>query len=135
MYFGGFPQVVLNDTEAHKKEILFDIYRSYYQKDIQLLADFRNMQAFEELVLLLMQRTGSRLDISKLASIVNLSMETIYNYLAFLEGTYFIDLIRAFSRNVDREISGSRKVYICDTGLINVFAKVDAGSVFENAVS
>jgi len=134
MYFGGFPQVVLNETEDHKKEILSDIFRSYYQKDIQLLADFRNMQAFEELVLLLMQRAGSRLDISKLASTVNVSRETIYNYLAFLEGTYFIDLIRPFSRNVDREISGSRKVYICDTGLINVFAKVDAGSMFENAV-
>lgn len=134
LYFGGFPQVVLKKSERHKKELLKDIFSSYYQKDIQLLADFRNLRAFEELVLLLMQRTGSKLDISKLASTVGVSRETVYNYLSFLEGTYFIHLIRPYSTNVDREISGSRKVYVCDTGLVNHFAKVDLGNLFENAV-
>jgi len=134
LFFGGFPQVVLKESEELKKGVLNDIFKSYYQKDIQLLADFRNLRAFEELVLLLMQRTGSKLDISKLASAVSVSRETVYNYLSFLEGTYFIHLIRPYTTNVDREISGSRKVYICDTGLVNHFAKIDTGSLFENAV-
>jgi predicted AAA+ superfamily ATPase len=134
LYFGGFPQVVLKNSEEQKKELLRDIFSSYYQKDIQLLADFRNLRAFEDLVLLLMQRAGSKLDISKLASTVGVSRETVYNYLAFLEGTYFIHLIRPYTTNVDREISGSRKVYVCDTGLVNHFAKVDLGNLFENVV-
>ena len=43
-------------------------------------------------------------------------------------------MIRPYTTNVDREISGSRKVYVCDTGLVNHFAKVDIGSLFENAI-
>ena len=42
--------------------------------------------------------------------------------------------IEPFSRNVDREISGSRKVYLSDNGLLNNFAKISEGALFENSV-
>ncbi len=132
--FGGFPQVVLSDSEALKKQQLNDIFRSYYEKDIQILGDFRNLTAFRDLMFLLMQRTGSTLDITKLSSETGVSRDTIYSYLAFLQGTYFISLISPFTNNPDREISGRKKVYICDTGIINHFAKVGEGNLFENSV-
>ncbi len=132
--FGGFPQVVLADDESQKKLYLKDIFTSYFEMDIRRLADFRQMSAFRDLLLLLMQRVGSRLEISKLASEIGISRETVYSYLAFLEGSYFISRIAPFSRNVDREVSGARKVYFCDNGMINLFGKVSDGALLENAV-
>jgi predicted AAA+ superfamily ATPase len=134
LYFGGFPQVVLTSSEALKKQQLNDIFRSYCEKDIQILGDFRNLNVFRDLMFLLMQRTGSTLDITKLSSETGVSRDTIYSYLAFLQGTYFIDLINPFTNNPDREISGRKKVYICDTGIVNHFAKVSEGNLFENSV-
>ena len=113
---------------------LKDIFKPYFEKDVRNLADFRGIKALRELILLLMQRCGSRLDITKLASEVGVSRETIYSFLAFLEGTYCVHFIEPFSRNVDREVSGSKKVYLCDNGLLNSFARVSEGSIFENAV-
>ena len=98
------------------------------------MADFRNLVAFRNLMMLLMQRVGSLLDITKLASEVGVSRDLVYSYLAFLEGTYFISLIRPFSTNVDREISGRRKVFFCDNGFLNLFSKVSQGSLLENSV-
>lgn len=132
--FGGFPQVVLADGEAQKKLYLKDIFTSYFEMDVRRLADFRQLSVFRDMLLLLMQRVGSKLEISKVASEIGMSRETVYSYLSFLQGTYFIFLIPPFSRNVDREVSGTKKVYFCDNGMINLFGKVSDGSLLENAV-
>jgi predicted AAA+ superfamily ATPase len=132
--FGGFPQVVLADNESQKKMFLKDIFTSYFEMDVRRMADFRQMSAFRDLLLLLMQRVGSKLEISRLSSEIGVSRETVYSYLSFLEGSYFIFRIPPFSRNVDREISGTKKVYFCDNGIINLFGKVSDGALLENAV-
>jgi predicted AAA+ superfamily ATPase len=134
MLFGGFPQVVLSDIEEQKKVYLNDIFTSYFEKDVKSLADFKQIGAFRDLILLLLQRVGSKVDISKIASALNLSRHTIYSYILFLEQTYFFSFISPYSKNVDREISGTRKVYACDTGFVNLFARIDKGNLFENAV-
>lgn len=132
--FGGFPEVVLSSDRDDKKLRLNDIFKSYFEKDIRVLADFKNIKVFRDLILLLMQRIGSKLEISKLASEIGVSRETVYSFLSFLEATYFVHFIRPFSRNVDREISGGRKVYLCDNGFLNNFSRVPEGVLFENAV-
>lgn len=132
--YGGFPQVVLENNIDRKKEVLSDIFNSYFQHDVQILADFKKIDAFKKLLLLLSKRVGSKLDITKLASNISVSRETVYNYLSFLENTFFIKLLSPFSRNIDREVSGTKKVYLCDTGILNLIGKVSEGSLFENAV-
>jgi len=134
LLFGGFPQVVLAENEIQKRRYLGDIFTSYFEKDVKVMADFRRMSAFRDLLFLLMQRIGSKLDITKLSSEVGVSRETVYSYISFLEATYVLFLISPFTRNVDREISGTKKVYFCDNGLLNQFARVSYGSLLENAV-
>ena len=132
--YGGFPQVVLAEKMEKKKRLLRDIFTSYFEKDVKSLSDFRHIKGFRDLILLLLRRTGSKLDISKLATVLGLSRPTVYSYLSFLELTYFISTIKPYSGSVDKELSGAGKVYICDTGFVNLFAKVDEGNLFENAV-
>lgn len=132
--FGGFPQVVLTEREEDKRLHLNDIFSSYFEKDVRALADFRNRTAFRDLLLLLMQRAGSKVEASKLASEVGVARPTVLSYLAFLEGTYFIFLVEPFSRNPDREVSGARKIYFCDNGFLSQFGRVSEGSLLENAV-
>jgi hypothetical protein len=134
LHYGGFPQVVVASDVNRKSAMLNDIFTSYFEKEVRSLADFRNITVFRDLVFLLMQRIGSKLDISKIASTLGTSRQSIYSYLAFLEKTYFITLISPYSNNVDREISGTKKVYLCDTGFVNLFGKIDEGSLFENSV-
>jgi len=132
--FGGFPQVVLESKVEYKKRILSDIFTSYFEKEVYRLADFKKKDRFKSLLLLLMERCGSKLDVSKLSSLVGVSRDTIYSYLHFLQGSYFISLISPFNRNRDRQVSGARKVYFCDNGLLNLFSRVGHGQLLENAV-
>lgn len=132
--FGGFPGVVLKSSVEEKRKALEDIFSSFFQLEILQLGDFRRNKAIRDLMLLLMQRVGSKLDIQKLSKELGISRPTLNEYISFLEGTYFIKTIGPFSRGRDTEIRKMPKVYLCDTGLANHLAKLEMGELFENSV-
>ena len=84
--------------------------------------------------MILMGRLGSKLDIQKTSQELGVSRPTIYGYIAFLEGTYFIHFVKPFSRSRDVEIRKVPKIYLCDSGLANHFARIDEGFLFENNI-
>ncbi|MBE9465367.1 ATP-binding protein [Dyadobacter subterraneus] len=133
--FGGFPEVVLAETEADKTAYLKDVVNAYIELDIKLLSDFSASDDLYKLVRLLASRTGSRLDYSKIGSILGINRIKIKEYLSLLEHTYFIKKVGTFTQNVDREISKQEKVYLADTGLLQELAQVSSGQVFENAIA
>ena len=134
LLFGGFPGVAAKESIQEKKAMLEDIFSSYFQLEIVQLGDFKKIKVIRDLMLLLMERVGSKLDMQKLSRELGVARETINNYIAFLESTYFIKLIRPFSRNRDLEIRSTPKFYLCDSGLVNQFARVNEGVLFEQAV-
>jgi len=132
--YGGFPEVVLKDSAREKAKALEDIFTSFFQLEVLQLGDFRRNEVIRDLMLLLMQSTGSKMDIQKISRDLEISRPTLYAYLAFLEGTYFIKTVRPFSKGRSTEVRKMPKVYVCDTGLANHFAKLDEGHLFENSI-
>ena len=132
--YGGFPGVAQKETIKEKEMALDDIFTSYFQMEVKQLGDFRKIKIIRDLMLLLLERAGSKLDIQKLAKELGVARETIYDYMGFLESTYFIKLIRPFSRNKDSEIRSMPKFYVCDSGLASRFAQISEGALFENSV-
>ncbi len=132
--FGGFPAVVLEESHQRKRQLLEEIFKSYFEKDVKNLADFKDIAKLRDLILLLVPRLASKVDITKLASELSLTRETIYSYLAFLEQTYFLFLLPKFSQSLDRQAAGRKKLFFCDTGLANFLGKASLGQLFENSV-
>jgi len=132
--FGGFPQVVLAQTEAQKRDILMDIMSSYVNIDIRTLADFSDERNLYSLAKLLAGRVGSRVEYTKLSSLTGLSRPTVTTYISFFEKTYLVRTVPVYTRNVDREIVKARKLYFCDTGLANTLSELSSGAQFENTL-
>lgn len=132
--FGGFPQVVLAQTEDQKRDILLDIMSSYVNIDIRTLADFSDERNLYALAKLLAGRVGSRVEYTKLSSLTGLSRPTVTNYVSFFEKTYLIYTVPVYTKNIDREIVKSRKLYFCDTGLANTLTDLSSGAQFENTL-
>ncbi len=132
--FGGFPGVVIKQSIEEKHEALEEIFTTYFNKEVLSIGGFRNNQVVRDLMLLIINRIGSRIDVAKLSNELGVTRVTINEYLAFLEGTYFISLISPYSTNADVEIRSAKKVYLCDSGLVNNLGKVSFGTVFENAI-
>jgi predicted AAA+ superfamily ATPase len=134
LLFGGFPGVVLKSSVEEKKKALDEIFTSFFQLEVLQLGDFRKNEVIRDLMLLLIERIGSKLDIQKLSKELSISRPTLIEYISFLENTYFIKRVKPFSKGKGVEIRKIPKVYVCDTGLTNHFGRPDRGSLFENSV-
>ena len=132
--FGGFPRIVLEQDPQRKQSLLLEIFKSYFELDVKSLAEFKDTSKLRDLILLLIPRIGSRIEIAKLATSLSVSRETIYSYLSFLEHTYFISLLSKFSGSIDRQAAGSQKLFLCDTGMANALGKISEGQAFEQSI-
>ncbi|OGH17976.1 MAG: hypothetical protein A3C22_00975 [Candidatus Levybacteria bacterium RIFCSPHIGHO2_02_FULL_37_10] len=132
--FGGFPSVALENDPERKKTLLSEIFTSYFEKDAKNLADFKDMSKLRDLILLLVPRVGSRIEIGKLANDLSVSRQTVYGYLSFLEQTYFISLLSRYSKSIDRQAAGSKKLFFCDSGMANVLGRISQGQLLEQSV-
>jgi predicted AAA+ superfamily ATPase len=135
--YGGFPEVVLQKKISDKKALLKDIINSYIELDVKLLSDFSVGEGLYKLVKLLAARTGSKVDYTKLGSVSGINRQKLSEYLQLLQHTYFIYLIKPFTKNIDKEISTQPKLYFSDTGILNELAgvQISSGQLFENAIA
>lgn len=134
LMYGGFPGVAQKSSLEEKRMMLEDIFSSYFQLEIVQLGDFQKTNVVRDLLLLLLERIGSKLDVQKLSRELSVARQTITRYLDFLEDTYFIHRIRPMSHSRDAELRSIQKFYACDTGLAAHFSKASDGALFENAV-
>lgn len=132
--YGGFPQVVLAQSDYEKQDILKDIMSSYVNIDIRSLADFSDERNLYALAKLLAGRVGNKVEYSTLSRLTGLSRPTVTNYVRFFEKTYLVSTIGVYTTNIDREIVKARKLYFCDTGLANSLADISSGAQFENTL-
>ncbi|MDP3758495.1 MAG: DUF4143 domain-containing protein, partial [Candidatus Daviesbacteria bacterium] len=132
--FGGFPEVVITEDKDTKVMVLKNIFASFFEKDIKMLSDYTDIRELRDIILLLVPRVGSMLDVTRLSSELSIDRVKIYRFLEFLQGTFFIRLLPRFSKSIDRSVAGGKKVYFTDTGILNVIGKVSEAQVFENAV-
>jgi len=135
LQFGGFPQVVLADSIEKKTSMLHDILNSYLELDVKLLSDYSVIDDLYKLVALLATRIGSKLDYQKIGVLLGLSRHKIRDYIQLFEATYLLHLIGPYSGSPDRHIAMQPKLFLADTGLVNQFAQVSSGALFENAIA
>ncbi len=133
--FGGFPEVVITSNKETKRLILRNIFASFFEKDIRVFSELKDVRELRDLILLLAVRNGNMLDITKLSSELGVNRVKMYNYLEFLESIFFLKLLPKYSESVDRTVVGGKKVYFSDTGILNLVAKVTNGQLLETAVA
>jgi len=135
--FGGFPEVVLEENQNDKIELLKDIVNSYIELDVKLLSDYSVSEDLYKLVKILASRAGNKMDYTKISSITGINRQKVATYIGLLEYTYFIYQAAPFTKNIDKEISQQTKLYFADTGILNILAEgqLSSGQIFENSIA
>ncbi len=119
MNFGGYPKVVLAGTLEEKRAVMGEIYQSYIERDIKDLLKLEKTEAFTNLIKILASQMGGLVNVSELSSTVGVAMQTIQNYLWYLEKTYIVKRVTPYFRNVRKEITKAPLYYFYDNGLRN----------------
>ncbi len=139
--FGGFPRVILDETVSEKRRTIEEIYTSYIDKDIRDLGITKTRE-FGEMYRILSSRAGQILNYNELSNSLNLSLQTVKQYLWYAEKTFQIDLCFPYFQNRKKEITKSPIVYFRDIGFMNYSSgnfhtdlkSTDLGFIFQNFI-
>ncbi|MEK7065249.1 MAG: ATP-binding protein [Patescibacteria group bacterium] len=139
--WGGYPAVVLSKTEEEKREVLKNIYNTYFLRDVKDVLGLVDDYKLGKLINALALQIGNMIEYSELIEISEFSYHTLKKYLNFLNKTYVVGFIRPFYKNKRKEIVKNQKIYFFDTGLRNhivndwqiLSQRQDGGSLLENA--
>lgn len=138
--YGGYPEVLTTQGVEEKETVLKSIIKTYIDKDIINQLNVENVTGFNNLIKILASQVGQLVNSHELTNTVNLSINTLKKYLDILVGTYSIDLVTPYFKNIRSEISKMPKVYVLDIGIRNYLLRSfnmqidEQGGVIENFV-
>ncbi|HLD62086.1 MAG TPA: ATP-binding protein, partial [Patescibacteria group bacterium] len=142
LIFGGYPRVVLSESQEEKIAILREIFSSYVEKDVVGFLEVKNKTAFNRMIKLLAAQIGQLVNIGELALHLGIDRHTVERYILALEETFVIKKITPYFVNPRQEIIKAAKVYFLDSGMGNLSlenfqsfpGRSDKGSLLENGV-
>jgi len=138
--FGGYPAVVLAQSEEEKQKILSSIVDNYLLRDIKGLLNLASEDLITKISQLLSAQIGNLINYNELSDSSGSNYQELKKHLNILENTFIIKLIRPYYSNPRTELTKNPKVYFLDLGLRNyllsdfrpIETRNDIGALMEN---
>lgn len=125
--------------EWHRSYIM-----TYLERDVRDIAAVHSLPLFQRFLRLAAARCGQLLNLASLANDCGVALNTVKNWIAILEASYLVFLLRPHHRNFGKRLIKTPKLYFLDTGVaahllgITTPEQLDAhplrGHLFENMV-
>lgn len=140
LIFGMYPELSEYQTLQAKKSYLINLINTYLLKDILAIDGLRGTSKIMDLLKLLAYQIGNEVSPHELGKQLGMSKNTIDKYLDLLQRVFIIFEVKAFSKNLRKEVSKNRKWYFIDNGVRNgiiseftdVGIRKDTGQLWEN---
>ena len=138
LVYGYYPETVT--SPGKEKKVLKELLNSYLYKDVLKWGKLKKSERILKLLQAIAFQVGNEVSYSELGTITGLDKQTVESYIQLLEQAFVVFRLGAFSRNLRKELSRSRKIYFYDNGirnaLINNFSDIelreDRGRLWEN---
>jgi predicted AAA+ superfamily ATPase len=121
---GGLPPFWMS-TPAPEREYQ-EWLDAFWAKDVLELFRLERRQGFQRLVELLMAQSGGIFEATRFARACEISRTTVANYVAVLEVTFVVHLVRPFAGGGRAEIVAAPKAYAFDTGFVSYYRGWDS---------
>ena len=128
---GGIPYYVLTEDRSYLNELIEGII----YKDIIAYHKITAEKSVKELFVLLCKRVGKPTSYNKLASLLNISVDSVKRYVGYFEKAYLFYVVDRYSKSYNESITSPKKIYIGDVGIKNLITDFkDLGASYENLV-
>lgn len=134
---GSFPRISLEEDDVIKEELLKNYYETIYLKDIIFPHKLRNNRDVINLLYFIISNVGKPFSYKSIASALEISADTVKEYLGYAEESYLLYSINKFDFSLRKQLANPKKIYCLDTGLINAVSfrfSENYGRLLENLV-
>ena len=128
--FTGFPEPFVKGNKEFYRIWSNTYHQQLIREDIRNEFQVKQSDNLETLFSLLPDRVGSLLSMNNLANTVNVSFDTIKNWINIFERFFMTFSISPWSKNISRSILKEKKIYLFNYGIIH-----NESIKFENMVA
>jgi len=114
---GSYPELVANpQRDARLWQASY--MQTYLERDVRNLRNIGDLTQFQSFLRSLATRSAGLLNLSDLARDIGIAVNTARDWLAILEASFQVFLLRPYFVNLGKRLVKSPKVYFTDTGLL-----------------
>ena len=115
IFRGGMPK--LRVTDLDRDRYYMDYVNTYIERDVKDLAQVGKLNEFYDFLVFMAARTGQQIKYEEIAGAVGVSSNTAKAWVAILERSGMIYILRPYHSNLTKRLVKTPKVYFMDTGL------------------
>jgi len=128
---GGYPENVLNPSIEYLSNLVEDIL----SRDLIRIYPIKKAYALKDLLRLIASSVGSRTSFNKIGKVLGLSVDTVKEYVNYLEAAFLVKSVEKWTTSHTEKIYAQKKIYLWDTGIKTILTgAADLGARAENAV-
>ena len=116
IFRGGYPPIY--DRGIRPTDWYAQYTQSYLERDVRQLINVGDLETFERFLRLAAGRSGQLLNMGSLANDAGVSPVTVKRWISLLSASYILFLLKPHSRNFNKRLIKSPKLYFYDTGLL-----------------
>ena len=116
VFRGGYPPIY--DRGIRPTNWYAQYTQSYLERDVRQLVNIGDLGTFERFLRLAAGRSGQILNMESLANDVGVSPVTVKRWISLLAASYIVFLLKPHSRNFNKRLIKTPKLYFYDTGLL-----------------
>lgn len=121
---GGFPEAFLAPRTDLAFRWLDQFVQTYLQRDLRALGYEISDVTFGRLLAMLAHLHGGIANYSDMARSLGVSQPTVTRYLDLLEGSFLINRLPPYFKNLGKRLVKSPKLYVRDSGLLHQLARI-----------
>lgn len=137
--YGGYPSLIAHRLKEREKIVwLRDYVKTYLERDVRDLADFRKLEPFVAMQRVCAAQTGQLINYSSLAREAGIQSATAQKFLYYLSISYQIIMLSPWHKNKLKRLSKMPKLHFLDIGIQRTLTQNTSGILngneFETAV-
>lgn len=130
IFRGGMPRLITRQIDRDR--YYMDYVNTYIERDVKDLAQVGKLTEFYTFLVYMAARTGQALKYSDISRDIGISAPTAKAWVAILERSGVIFILRPYAANITKRLVRTPKVYFMDTGLAAYLCRWPDALTLEN---
>ena len=122
---GGFPNSLLAKSESASMEWRHAFIKTYLERDIPQFVSRLPSETLRRLWIMLAHLHGTQLNVSRIASGLGVSGQTVTRYIDLLVDLFLVRRLMPWHNNLGKRLVRSPKVYVRDSGILHALLNIN----------
>ena len=126
---GGYPAALARRAAARRAAWYRDYIETQIQRDVRDLSRIHSLDALPRLLTAAASHTGTLINVADLAAPLELTRQTIHDYITLLERVFLLERLPAWHTNRLARLVKRPKLHVGDTGVACALLGIDAAGL------